>query len=436
MNLRAMSILFILPVLLLGCFPRPQATLPLDYPITLVNTMDPHPYTPVELPPTWTPGPTPSITPWPDLTSTRTPTPSSTPTPTQPVDIIIGEELVIKEIPDLLTSLVYVRKDAGRLNLNQLRPGSLDPRRLLLEDEDIISPLWSPDGTQLAYLRTADYGLYLEREAPADLYLYIAGIQTPLDHPEGMFITDLVWSPDSSMIAFTGQEGPGPEDINPGRNIYQLNIYSQRTTRVIESAMSPFGCSSPAWRADSMELAARCRGGNIIVLAIAKRDGSDPWFIDILLDRVYWSPSGERLLLIGGHEQLITIDASYLVGREDEGNRNWHALSEELRPLGLQQKRVIGFGWCPLSDQRFLVQFEDLIQIIDLEEGRTLSILGDFSELEGQFSWGPRGNQVAFAFQDGQDSEIGMVDFLQGRFFQLTDNQVDDLMPSWQPETR
>ena len=62
-----------------------------------------------------------------------------------------------------------------------------------------------------------------------------------------------------------------------------------------------------------------------------------------------------------------------------------------------------------------------------------VSVLGDFDGLDGQFSWGPQRYQVAFAYFDGHDTEIGVVDFSRSSFYQLTDNEVDDLMPAWQP---
>ena len=76
---------------------------------------------------------------------------------------------------------------------------------------------------------------------------------------------------------------------------------------------------------------------------------------------------------------------------------------------------------------------ESEIKPLQAENDNLVSVQGDFAGLDGQLSWGPEGYQLAFAYFDGHDTEIGVVDFYRSSFYQLTDNDVDDLMPAWQP---
>ena len=426
------SIIFALVVLFSGCVPHSEPLLQLDIPLTIVNTMDPS--TPVQLPPTWTPGPTASNTPWPDPTPTRTNTPKPTPSPTEPPGIVIGYGIINGEYPEIITSLNYIQESNGRFALYSIMNDDPEPVRLLLTDQDIFSPVWSPDGTQLAYLRTDDFQEYLNRETPADLYLYVAGIQALLSKIGDMYITDLAWSPDNRQIAFSGQKIDQAGYALTGENIYQVSIYSQKITLVIESSLGNVGCSSPSWDPASAEVVARCRGGMVTGLAIAGADGSNAWFHELWpFEEVYWLSNGGTLAIVGDGDKLNIIDAPFLYQRDPEGDLNTLNLYEYVGNLDIQKKPVIGFGMPLENDWRFLIQSKDLIQIVDHSEDKVVSILSDFTGLDGQFSWGPRGNQIAFAYFDGHDTEIGVVNFSRNSFYQLTNNQVDDLMPAWQP---
>ncbi len=426
------SIIFALVILFSGCAPRPEPLLLIEIPLTMVNTMDP--YTPVKLPATWTPGPTASNTPCPSPKATNSQTPLSTPLPMDPPGIVIGEGIVVGEYPEIITSLVFIREDNGKLALFNIAADDPEPTRLLLTEEDIFSPVWSPDGTQLAFLRTEDYQEYLDRETPSDLYLYIAGIQALLNRSGGMYITDLAWSRDSRLIAFSGQKNDSSGFAQTGQNIYQVSIYSQKITLVLESALGNVGCSSPSWDPDSAELVARCRGGMVTGLGIAEADGSNPWFLELWsFDEVEWLPNGGTLAIIGDGNRLNVIDAPLLYQRDPDGDLNILNLYEYVGNLDVQKNATTGFSWATARDSRFIIQSNDLIQIVDYGEDKVVSVQGDFKGLDGQFSWGPLGNQIAFAYYDGHDIEIGVVNFPRSSFYQLTNNQVDDIMPAWQP---
>jgi hypothetical protein len=120
---------------------------------------------------------------------------------------------------------------------------------------------------------------------------------------------------------------------------------------------------------------------------------------------------------------------------------------QRLAPLGYQHKAVRAMKWYPQDDHLFLIQSDDLIQVVDLNRRNVVSILGQFSDpggedwefrpywdFTGQVTWGPDGEQIAFAYFDGYDAEIGIVNIRTKVFSKVTDNLVDDLMPSWKPK--
>ena len=137
-------------------------------------------------------------------------------------------------------------------------------------------------------------------------------------------------------------------------------------------------------------------------LAIAEADGSNPWFLELWsFDEVEWLSNGGTLAIIGDGDRLNVIDAPLLYQRDPDGDLNILNLYEYVGNLDVQKKAVTGFAWATVRDSRFIIQSNDLIQIVDYGEDKIVSVLGDFKGLDGQFSWGPLGNQIAFAYYDG-----------------------------------
>jgi hypothetical protein len=153
-------------------------------------------------------------------------------------------------------------------------------------------------------------------------------------------------------------------------------------------------------------------------------------------DFVKWSSLGGTIMIIGDGDKFIAVDAQSFYQRDPDGDLNELDIYQYLGSLDVQKKNLIGYGLAPGQYARFLIQSNDMIQIIDHDLDRILKLQGDFKGLDGQFSWGPYGFQVAIVYFDGNDTEIGVIDFARSSFYPLTNNQVDDLMPAWQPLSR
>lgn len=249
-----------------------------------------------------------------------------------------------------------------------------------------------------------------------------------------MYIHNPVWDPAGLRIAFTGQELDASGYADSGKNIYQVDVITGSIIPLTDSSPGTPGCSSPSWSPGGDELVFVCRGGMAAGLVISRPDGSDTWFYEAgQVDAVTWLPAGDNLAFRGAWHPLGVIDVAFMRSRDPEGNPNYRNLYAILESLPFQEKPIIAYAWSPTRDDLFLVQSSDLIQVVDLSQQEVLSIQGDFKGLEGQFSWGPETKQIAFAFSDGDDAEIGTVHLEQKTFTRVTANDTDDLMPAWQP---
>jgi Tol biopolymer transport system component len=144
---------------------------------------------------------------------------------------------------------------------------------------DIHHPTWSPDGTQLAF--TLDYGIYV---IDAD------GTDEHRISPAGSFDFDPAWSPDGSRIAFVSG-GAGTFDI--------WAMDPDGTDRVHVGHTSGIADYDPAWSPDGTRIA--FSGDHVTTSWHVDAMRADGTGVHIVVDAYSlgpaWSPDGSRLAL-------------------------------------------------------------------------------------------------------------------------------------------
>ncbi len=180
---------------------------------------------------------TPSLTPEPGVTPppTDTPAPTNTPLPPLQVQRVTAKDSGVNTWPDISPdgqNVVFVsdRTDIGGPSADvYLVPITGGEARNLTNDAEGIesAPAWSPDGTQIAYVRVA------RGEKTGDLYLMNAlGSERKALVTGFGNITRPLWSPDGKYIAFTsdrtGRQEVYAVDLATGE-IYQITALPDQT---------------------------------------------------------------------------------------------------------------------------------------------------------------------------------------------------------------
>ena len=181
-------------------------------------------------------------------------------------------------------------------------------RTLAKSDGNDINPVWSPDGSRIAFLssRTDDdyyyHHIYTMAADGSDVKSIAPSVPAH-PRPEGT----PVWSPDGTRLAFLGigLEGEGAKWLH----LYIVGADGSDLTQIGVSG------SRPAWSPDGLRIAFIGQIGEDDGLFTAALDGSAPTkILDYLKElrgspqNVSWSPDGKRLLLTSGRNHSYVIN--------------------------------------------------------------------------------------------------------------------------------
>jgi Tol biopolymer transport system component len=152
-----------------------------------------------------------------------------------------------------------------------------------------FDPVWSPDGTRIAWVRYPEFGCNC---GPSDVWLMNAdGTARHNLTNDAAGISRPTWSPDGTQIAFTRDSA-----------IWVIDADGSDEHRI-----SPVGSFDfdPAWSPDGTRIAFAANGDESFDIFSMRPDGTDRWqlthTIGISEHRPAWSPDGSRIAFSGSH---------------------------------------------------------------------------------------------------------------------------------------
>jgi Tol biopolymer transport system component len=226
-------------------------------------------------------------------------------------------------------TVVYSAQDQTRRDFEiwTTDPDGADPRRLTTNDRDDRWPVWSPDGTRIAFVRDLR-----ESEAPRDAVLIApadGGVERQLAVEHGGVLGVPAWSPDGTTVAYSSlgrvvvadSDGSGSRRLTSGES----PVWSPDGTEIAFSqggalrVIHPDGtgertvasnAAQPAWSPDGTEIAFVSAGA----LKAIRPDGTgERTVVSVSAISIHWSPDGTKLAFArpccGPEQGVFVIDA-------------------------------------------------------------------------------------------------------------------------------
>ncbi len=187
---------------------------------------------------------------------------------------------------------VTVQRDkkgsASRLQVSDT--DGYNPQTLLTSDEPIMSPAWSPDGAELAYVS------FESGQAEIFTHNVLSGIRKSRAKFKGLNGAP-AWSPDGKKLAITLSKDGNPD-------IYTLNLADNKTQRITNHWSID---TEAAWLADGKS-----------IIYTSSRSGKP----QLYLQSVSAGSKPERLTFEGGYNASASVsaDGKYVAYVHGEGN--------------------------------------------------------------------------------------------------------------------
>ena len=355
---------------------------------------------------------------WTLKASTR-PTPTQSPTPTATIPTPTSSAFGKVTAPG-----VIVFSEGNDISI--IKPDGTSQTRLINTEDDEFSPVGSPDGKWIAFVRN-----------PKGEELY-EGADIWVMHPDGSGAVDLTnvfggeydirWSPDSSQIAYDCEtwrydvclinvDGSGQKQLTSNENAsYRITLNGLTHAR----QFSPDG--------KTVVFVEGLDG----VWAIAKMNTDGSGYARLTKDLhsfdPTWSPDGKKIAFLrvskNDCEEDCTIDI-YLMN--PDGNR--------LENLTNHPSQNFGLVWSPDGSKLIFVSNRDgnnELYLLDLGTRQLTRLTNDPGD-DDQPTWSPDGQWLAFTSNRRGNYDIYIIDASGKQVFQLTHDLADETAPNWMP---
>jgi Tol biopolymer transport system component len=292
-----------------------------------------------------------------------------------------------------------------------------------------LSPVWSPDGRQIAFTRVDEQG------ASIHLVPSLGGQERKLVDVSGppafgYLLPALNWSPDGRSLVFA-QRMP---DSEPSR-IVRLSLDSLETTRLTSPPENTLGDFFPAFSPDGRSLAFMRSSSAIwgdTDIWVQPVEGGQPRQITFgkydAAVQLAWTSTGDEIVFTGGMRGGATI---YRVSLEGGEPRQLPGIGQNTAALTVNGTRIV-------YQQRH-VQAPDIWRVPGRKTapaGRIPRTLIDSSWADGSPAYSPDGRWIAFQSERSGHPNIWRCDHDGTDPVQLTRFESHTGTPRWSPDGR
>ena len=317
--------------------------------------------------------------------------------------------------PDGSRIAFWSNRDGGKEIYLMDADGS-NVKRLTNNLSDDVNPTWSPDGLRILFES--------ERDGNREVYVMDAdgGNQIRLTRNDALDST-ATWSPDGKLIAFASNRDTGLPYNPYNMDIYVMNADGSNVRRIVDDPEYDVG---PQWSPDGRRiLFMTARTGNFDVY-VMNADGTGQRNLTADHDRSdgapVWSLDGNYIAFarrIDGKDQLFVMDSD----------------GSNLKRVTHNSANNGSLGWSPDGSKLIFQTDQD-----GNWEIYTISVDGELDQLTDDAAedlwpdWSPDGNRIVFSSNRNGKQHLYVMNADGSSLTQITNSAADDTEPAWAPD--